>query len=93
MKRHECHGPTRQRRLDHQHLSGIFANKHLDMKQRFLATKWSTGRSDAPTMDEAMVGFDCRISEIRGAGGHSILYPVTRPVLHGPAGTPLKLAI
>lgn len=61
-------------RGDHQHLSGIFANKHLDMEQRFLATKWSTGHSGAPTMDEALVCFDCRISEIHSVGSHSIFY-------------------
>lgn len=61
-------------RGDHQNLSVFFADKNMDMDQRFLATRWTTGESGAPRMDEALVWFDCRISEIHNVGSHSIFY-------------------
>lgn len=61
-------------RGDQQSLSRVFADRNLDMEQRFLATRWTTGASGAPRMDEALVCFDCRISEIHSVGSHSIFY-------------------
>lgn len=58
----------------HQDVSGTFANGHLSMEERFAATPWSTLESGSPVMAEALVNFDCRISQVHEVGSHSIFY-------------------
>lgn len=58
----------------HQDVSGTFANRHLSMEERFATTPWSTLESGSPVMGEALVNFDCRISQVHEVGSHSIFY-------------------
>jgi flavin reductase len=58
----------------HQELSGNFANKNLTMDERFAAAEWTTLESGAPVMMEALVNFDCRITQVHDVGTHSIFY-------------------
>lgn len=58
----------------HQELSGAFANKTLNMDERFARASWSVLKSGAPAMDEALVNFDCRITQVHEVGTHSIFY-------------------
>jgi flavin reductase len=59
---------------DHQELSGAFANRALTMDERFAITDWTTLESGAPVMLDALVNFDCRISQVHEVGSHSIFY-------------------
>ncbi|ALE88740.1 flavin reductase [Pseudomonas versuta] len=59
---------------DHQRISGVFANRELDMDARFSCARWSTLESGAPLLDEALVNFDCRIAQAHEVGSHTIFY-------------------
>jgi flavin reductase len=57
-----------------QDISGVFANRELNSAQRFAATAWTTMESGSPVMEQALVNFDCRISQVHEVGSHSIFY-------------------
>jgi len=59
---------------EHQAISGVFANRELDMEQRFASASWSVLESGAPLLDEALVSFDCRIAQAHEVGSHTIFY-------------------
>jgi flavin reductase len=59
---------------EHQAISGVFANRELDMEARFARAHWSTLESGAPLLDEALVNFDCRIAQAHEVGSHTIFY-------------------
>ena len=57
---------------DQQALSNLFGGKTA-MDERFASADWSTDISGAPMLDEALINFDCRISNRVVAGSHDIL--------------------
>ena len=54
-------------------LSNLFGGK-TPMHERFAAAAWSEGLSGSPMLDDALVSFDCRVSELSTVGTHDVLY-------------------
>ncbi len=54
-------------------LSNLFGGK-TPMDERFAAAAWSQGLSGSPMLDDALVSFDCRVSEMTSVGTHDVLY-------------------
>lgn len=59
---------------DQQGLSGLFADREVSMEQRFQRAAWRALETGSPALDDALVSFDCRISQIHEVGSHSIFY-------------------
>lgn len=57
---------------DQQALSNLFGGKS-SMDERFASAKWSTDCTGVPMLDDALINFDCRISNRVAAGSHDIL--------------------
>lgn len=64
-------------------ISGVFANRELDSTQRFASTAWTTMESGSPVMEQALVNFDCRITQVHEVGSHSIFYCEVLRIKHG----------
>ncbi len=58
----------------HQELSTLFAGGTKDMAERFASGGWHVLQTGAPLLDDASVGFDCRIVEVKDVGTHSVLF-------------------
>ncbi len=56
----------------HQDISNLFGGK-TPMDERFAAGDWSTGPSGSPSLEDASVSFDCRLSQITEVGTHDIM--------------------
>ncbi len=54
-------------------LSNLFGGK-TPMEHRFAAARWQTGVTGCPQLEEALVSFDCRISQVVSVGTHDILF-------------------
>ncbi|MBX9468659.1 MAG: flavin reductase family protein [Rhizobium sp.] len=54
-------------------LSGVFGGK-TPVDERFAAAEWRSGITGAPVLSDALVSFDCRISEQCDIGTHRVLY-------------------
>jgi flavin reductase len=67
----------------HQALSGGFADRTLSMDERFAQTAWFDLITGAPAMGEALVNFDCRITEVHEVGSHSIFYCAVQAIGQG----------
>jgi len=69
-------------------LSDAFAGKGgLDTDGRFALAKWSRLVTGAPVLDdEAVVAFDCRITEVLEKGSHSVLFAEIEAIRQGVAG-------
>lgn len=67
----------------HQELSSDFANKSLSMANRFKSHKWSTLHTGSPALDEALVNFDCEITEVSTSGTHSVLFAQIKKMRSG----------
>lgn len=59
---------------DHEQLSGNFANRNLNSEQRFADSSWKVLKTGAPALDEAVVAFDCRISDMQEVGTHTVFF-------------------
>jgi flavin reductase len=57
----------------HEVLSGLFGGK-TPVDERFAAARWTTGKTGAPILDNALVSFDCRITDSCDIGTHRVLY-------------------
>ncbi|GAA6130078.1 NADH-dependent FMN reductase RutF [Halopseudomonas sabulinigri] len=55
-----------------QALSNLFGGKS-SMQERFATAEWSTECTGAPLLDDALINFDCRITNRVAAGSHDIL--------------------
>lgn len=53
-------------------LSNVFASP-LSSEERFAQANWTTLQTGSPLLDNALIGFDCKISEIKQVGTHGIL--------------------
>ncbi|EFM0346608.1 FMN reductase, partial [Escherichia coli] len=54
-------------------LSNLFGGK-TPMEHRFAAARWQTGVTGCLQLEEALVSFDCRISQVVSVGTHDILF-------------------
>jgi flavin reductase len=59
--------------VDHQTLSSLFGGK-TPVEERFAAADWHVGATGAPMLSDAMVSFDCVITETQDIGTHRILF-------------------
>lgn len=55
-------------------LSGVFANRALDMEARFGRVAWDVLSTGSPAIVDALVSFDCRIADAHEVGTHSVFY-------------------
>ncbi|MEB3753063.1 flavin reductase [Acinetobacter sp. MD2(2019)] len=53
------------------HISKIFSSK-LESEERFEHGTWTTLKTGAPILDDALVSFDCQIEQVQTVGTHSI---------------------
>ncbi len=71
---------------EHLELSNIFAGSTgAAMAERFGAGRWRSLETGAPVLADAVVSVDCRISDIKEVGTHSVLYGTVEAVRHGAA--------
>ncbi len=54
-------------------LSNLFGGK-TPMAERFAAAQWQPGVTGCPRLNDALVSFDCRISQVVSVGSHDILF-------------------
>ena len=59
--------------VEHEGLSKLFGGK-TPMDDRFAAATWTTLVSGAPVLADAVVSFDCRVSEKIEQGTHEVLF-------------------
>ena len=57
----------------HEHISNAFASSKFDSEQRFKLGNWTTLQTGSPVLTDALVTFDCEISEVQQVGTHSVL--------------------
>lgn len=57
---------------DQEHLSNAFASSKLSSEERFQHGLWATLETGAPVLEDALVSFDCEISQIQEVGTHTI---------------------
>nr|WP_299506356.1 flavin reductase [uncultured Rhizobium sp.] len=56
----------------HEAVSALFGGK-TPMADRFAAARWTYGKSGAPLLEDALVSFDCTVTETVEVGTHIIL--------------------
>jgi flavin reductase len=56
----------------HETVSALFGGK-TPMADRFAAATWTPGKTGAPLLQDALVSFDCRVTETVEVGTHVIL--------------------
>ena len=57
-----------------QHVSAAFSSSKLEMAERFVIGTWSTLETGAPVLEQALMSFDCLISDIQEVGTHSVVF-------------------
>lgn len=57
----------------HEELAMIFGGK-TPMADRFAAGCWHNGPQGCPRLDDALIAFDCTISQVTTVGSHDILF-------------------
>ncbi|QCL97694.1 flavin reductase [Agrobacterium tumefaciens] len=57
---------------EHRDLAGLFAGQQSDMEARYAAADWTNLPSGNQALTDAMVSFDCRLTEARLVGTHNI---------------------
>lgn len=67
----------------HKDVAMLFGGK-TPMAERFEAAEWSAGITGAPILADAVVSFDCTITERASVGSHDVLFCE----IHGIAGDP-----
>ena len=56
----------------HEDISKLFGGK-TPMEERFAAAGWSVLDTGSPVLEDALLSFDCKISNVTSAGTHDIL--------------------
>lgn len=60
---------------DHEELSAMFAQRTgKTMQERFALPIWEKLKTGAPVLRDALACFDCRISDMKDVGTHSIFF-------------------
>lgn len=57
----------------HESLSNLFGGK-TPMEQRFEAAEWARLATGSPILTDALVSFDCKVTQITSVGTHDILF-------------------
>ena len=57
----------------HESLSNLFGGK-TPMEQRFDAAEWARLATGSPILTDALVSFDCKVTQITSVGTHDILF-------------------
>ncbi|WP_180111789.1 flavin reductase [Acinetobacter sp. YH12136] len=57
---------------EQEHLSNAFASSKLSSDERFKQAEWAALETGAPILQNALVSFDCEISQIQEVGTHTI---------------------
>jgi flavin reductase len=71
-------------------VADIFAGRTgAVMDDRFLAGAWTTHKTGAPLLASAVVGFDCRVVEIKAVASHDVIFGAVVDIRIGPAGPAL----
>ena len=66
---------------DQRALADLFAHKTgMPMQERFAQPGWEKSASGAPVFRDALVSFDCRISEVHEVGTHSVILGEVRDI-------------
>ncbi|MET3615024.1 flavin reductase [Rhizobium aquaticum] len=66
----------------HDRLSNLFGGK-TPVEERFAAASWHRGASGAPVLDDAVVSFDCVVTESMDVGTHRVLFCSVLQVSNG----------
>jgi flavin reductase len=75
---------------DGQALADVFAGRTSAAGvQRFAVGSWSTLKTGAPVLAEAVVAFDCRVVEIRAVASHNVIFGAVVDIRSGPVGPAL----
>ena len=56
----------------HESLSNLFGGK-TPMEQRFAAAEWARLATGSPLLTDALVSFDCKVTQVTSVGTHDIL--------------------
>lgn len=56
----------------HEALSNLFGGK-TPMAERFIAAEWSTLVTGSPILSDALISFDCVVTQVMSVGTHDIL--------------------
>ncbi len=66
--------------------SPLFAGfTQIDQAERFAGGRWSTLVTGAPVLEDALVSFDCRISQSTEVGTHTVFFCEVEAIQSGPA--------
>lgn len=57
---------------DHRDLSGLFARPGEE--DRFQGAGWTTAKTGAPVLSDALAAFDCRITSRQEVGTHTVMF-------------------
>jgi flavin reductase len=57
--------------------------------ERFEAGRWTTLKTGAPVMTDAVIAFDCRVVEIKAVASHNVIFGAVEDIRLGPAGPAL----
>jgi flavin reductase (DIM6/NTAB) family NADH-FMN oxidoreductase RutF len=75
---------------DCQTVADVFAGRTGAVSlQRFATGSWSILKTGAPVLAEAVVAFDCRVTEIRAVASHNVVFGAVVDIRLGSAGPAL----
>ncbi|GBQ96086.1 flavin mononucleotide reductase YcdH [Acetobacter nitrogenifigens DSM 23921 = NBRC 105050] len=63
-------------------LSNHFASP-MEMSERFALGHWTTLETGAPTLEEAVASFDCRITQMVEVGTHTVIFGAVQAIRLG----------
>lgn len=76
--------------FQHQELANAFAGRPpLDAEQRFALASWQTLSTGAPVLVDAIVGFDCRLTDMKVTATHTVLFGTVEAIHFGAQNPPL----
>lgn len=64
----------------HRDVAMLFGGK-TPTDERFAAADWHHGKTGAPVLEDALVAFDCTVSQTVVAGTHSVLFCAIKDIL------------
>ncbi|MBK4994873.1 flavin reductase [Pseudomonas sp. S37] len=56
----------------------------ISLEERFQAVAWSALRTGAPSLDDSLVSFDCRVVQVNEVGTHGVFICEVQDVRFGP---------
>lgn len=68
----------------HQRISDLFGGK-TPMDERFAAARWTSRTTGAPVLEDAVVAFDCVVTQVTPVGTHDVLFCEIRELVVGDA--------